>query len=82
MSDEQHDLEDFTERRLQRLELRYRRAHLVLAGARAVYESLREMPRCDAVRLEQARQRLERAQQQISDIQHTIEGLEDRQDVA
>jgi len=42
MSPDPHIPDDFTQRRLERLELRYRRAQFVLAGAQAVYQSLRE----------------------------------------
>jgi hypothetical protein len=58
--------DDFTQRRLQRLELGHRRAHFVLAGAQTVYDSLRAMPGADEPRLCQALQRVEQAQQQRS----------------
>ncbi len=69
--------DDFTQRRLQRLELRCRRAHFVLAGARAVYESLRAVPYAQEPTLRQALQRVERAQEALVDIQSMIEYLED-----
>jgi hypothetical protein len=69
--------DDFTQRRLQRLELRCRRAHFVLAGARAVYESLGAMPYAQEPALRQALQRVERAQEALVDIQSMIEYLED-----
>ena len=72
-----HPQDEFTQRRLQRLELRYRRAQFVLAGAQAVYESLRQMPHTDPLRLDQARLRIERAQESLLDIQSIIEYLED-----
>jgi len=71
-----HD--DFTQRRLQRLELRYRRAHFVLAGAQAAYESLRATPGAGELRLRQALQRVEL----LVDIQSAIEYLEDEERVA
>jgi len=77
-----HPQDEFTQRRLQRLELRYRRAQFVLAGAQTVYQSLREMPHADALRLDQARQRIERAQESLLDIQSIIEYLEDGEHVA
>jgi hypothetical protein len=77
-----HPQDEFTQRRVQRLELRYRRAHFVLAGAQTVYESLRELPHADPLRLDQARQRIERAQESLLDIQSIIEYLEDGDSVA
>jgi hypothetical protein len=71
--------DDFTQRRLQRLELRYRRAQFVLAGAAAVYQSLRETLYPDPCRLRQAQQRVEQAQEALVDIQSIIEYLEDRE---
>jgi hypothetical protein len=79
---DQQNQDDFTQRRLQRLELRYRRAQFVLAGAQAVYESLRAMPRPDELRLRQALHRVEQAQELLVDIQCTIEYLEDQERVA
>jgi ribosomal 50S subunit-associated protein YjgA (DUF615 family) len=73
---------DYLERRLERLELRYRRARFVLAGAKAVYESLREMPGADEPQLRQALQRVEQAQEQLADIHSAIELLEDQEHVA
>ena len=74
--------DDFKQRRLQRLELRYRRAQFVLAGARAVYQSLCETPYPDPCRLRQAQQRIEQAQEALVDIQSIIEYLEDRENAA
>ena len=74
--------DDFTQRRLQRLELRCRRAHFVLAGAQSVYESLRAMPGAGELRLRQGLQRVEQAQELLVDIQSTIEYLEDHEHVA
>lgn len=74
--------DDFAQRRLQRLQLRYRRAHFGLAGARALYESLRAMPGAGELRLRQALQRVEQAQELLVDSQSTIEYLEDPEHVA
>jgi chromosome segregation ATPase len=74
--------DDYLQRRLERLELRHRRARFVLAGAQAVYESLRETPGAGELQLRQALQRIEQAQEQLVDIQSTIEFLEDQEHVA
>ena len=74
--------DDFKQRRLQRLELRYRRAQFVLAGAQAVYQSLCETPYPDPCRLRQAQQRIEQAQEALVDIQSIIEYLEDGEHAA
>jgi hypothetical protein len=74
--------DDFTQRRLQRLELRYRRAQFVLAGAQAVYDSLRALPIVDELQLRQAQQRVEQTRELLVDIQCTIEYLEDQERVA
>ena len=79
---DQQNQDDFTQRRLQRLELRYRRAQFVLAGAQAVYDSLRSMPVVDELRLRQALQRVEQTRELLLDIQCTIEYLEDQERVA
>lgn len=79
---EQQNQDDFTQRRLQRLELRYRRAQFVLAGAQAVYDSLRSMAVVDELRLRQALQRVEQTRELLLDIQCTIEYLEDQERVA
>ncbi|HEX2791135.1 MAG TPA: hypothetical protein VHN17_11950 [Steroidobacteraceae bacterium] len=79
---DQQNQDDFTQRRLQRLELRYRRAQFVLAGAQTVYESLRAMPDADELRLRQTLQRVEQARELLLDIQCTIEYLEDEERVA
>lgn len=79
---EQQNQDDFTQRRLQRLELRYRRAQFVLAGAQAVYDSLRSMAVVDELQLRQALQRVEQTRELLVDIQCTIEYLEDQERVA
>jgi hypothetical protein len=70
--------EDFAQRRLQRLEHRYRRAHNALAGARAVHASLRELPGVSDQKLEQALELVERAQRHLADLQDAIELAEDQ----
>ncbi len=73
--------EDFAQRRLQRLEHRYRRAHNAIAGARAVHASLRELPGVSALKLQQALELVERAQRQLADLQDAID-LAEEQDQA
>lgn len=68
--------DDLAQRRLQRLEHRYRRAQNVLAGARAVYGSLRELPATSESQLHQALQQVERAQRNLADLQFDIEVAE------
>ena len=82
MSFDMESDDDFARRRLQRLEHRYRRAQNVLAGARAAYGSLRELPGAGELQLRQALQRVERAQELLTDIQTTIEFWEDREYIA
>ena len=65
--------DDLALRRLQRLEHRYRRAQNVLAGARAAYGSLRELPGASESQLHQALLQVERAQRSLADIQFDIE---------
>ena len=74
--------DDLAQRRLQRLEHRYRRAQNALAGAGAVYESLREVPGASELQLRQALERAERAQQVLLQIQRAIELFEDEHDAA
>lgn len=74
--------EDVAERRLQRLEHRYRRAQNVLAGALAVHASLRELPGVSDLKLQQALELVERAQRQLADLQSAIELAEDQGSVA
>lgn len=68
--------DDLAQRRLQRLEHRYRRAQDVLTGARANYGSLGQVRGVSEVKLRQALQRVERAQQELADIQRAIELVE------
>lgn len=65
--------DDLAQRRLQRLEHRYRRAHNVLAGARANYGSLREVRGVGEIQLQQALRRVERAQQELAAVESAIE---------
>jgi hypothetical protein len=74
--------DDVSQRRLQRLEHRYRRAQNALTGASAVYESLREVPGASELQLRQAAERFELAQQVVLDIQRAIELYEDQHDAA
>jgi hypothetical protein len=69
--------EDVSERRLRRLELRYRSAQTALAEARALYASLEEIPGTSDLQRHQARQRVQRAARQMLDIQKAIDVLED-----
>lgn len=69
--------EDFSERRLRRLELRYRSAQTALAEARAQYASLEEIPGTTDLQRHQAQQRVQRAARQMLDIQKAIDVLED-----
>lgn len=67
---------DLAERRLQRLERRYRRAQDILAGARAVYASLRETPGTSQARLHQAMIEEDRARRYVNDLLLDIETVE------
>ena len=82
MSSELQSHEDFIQRRRQRLELRHRRAQFILAGAQAAYEAVRKMPCADNSGLREALQRIERAREQLVDIQSAIEFLEDQECMA
>jgi hypothetical protein len=69
--------DDLSERRLRRLELRYRSAQMALAETRAVIASLEEIPETTDLQRQQAQQRVQRANRQIVDIQKAIDLLED-----
>ena len=69
--------EDLSERRLRRLELRYRSAQSALAEARALYASLEEIPSATDLQRHQAQVRVQRAARQMLDIQKAIDVLED-----
>jgi hypothetical protein len=68
--------EDFSERRLRRLELRYRSAQSALAEARALYASLEEIPNATDLQRHQAELRVQRAARQMLDIQKVLDQLE------
>lgn len=69
--------DDFEQRRLQRLEQRFRRAQFVLIGAQAAFASLRSMPGVNPLQLLHGAEKVQRAQQQLIDAQSAIEFLED-----
>ncbi len=69
---------EVAERRLERLERRYRRVQYILAGARATQRSLNELPDCDPRRRRQAQQEILGALQSLEDIQRAIDQLEER----
>lgn len=69
--------EDLSERRLRRLELRYRSAQSALSEARALYASLSEMPGTTDLQRHQAQLRVQRAARQMLEIQKAIDLLED-----
>jgi len=68
--------EDISERRLRRLELRYRSAQSALAEARALYASTAEIPGATDLQRHQAQQRVQRAARQMLDIQKVLDQLE------
>jgi septal ring factor EnvC (AmiA/AmiB activator) len=70
--------DDYAQRRLERLELRYRRAQFVLAGAHAQYHALRKTVGVTEGQLTEAINRVRRAREQLEDILSTIEFLEDQ----
>ena len=70
--------EDLEERRLRRLEQRYRSAQNALAEARAVYASLHELPTANDLQRHQASLRVQRATAQLLEIQKAIERIEDQ----
>src|SRR5579863_3681841 len=73
---------DLVQQRIERLEYRYRRAQNALAGARAIYGSLREMRGASALQLHQALLHVQQAQRYLADLQAAIELAEEQQDVA
>ena len=64
---------DFAERRLQRLEHRFRRAQNALAGAQAIYGALRETPSAKEHQLHHALLQVQQAQRNLADLQSAIE---------
>jgi hypothetical protein len=69
--------DDYTRRRIERLEMSYRRAQGVLAGAQAQYYTLRKTLGTSEAQLTDSINRLHRAREQVEDILSTIEFLED-----
>jgi chromosome segregation ATPase len=70
--------DNYAQRRLERLELRYRRAQLALASTQAQYHLLRKNPAVSQSELTQSVNQLRRAREQLEDILSTIEFLEDQ----
>jgi hypothetical protein len=68
--------DDLAQRRLQRLEHRYRRAQHALAAARAEYGSLCQPSAASEIRLYHALQKVERAERLVADIRFDMEFLE------
>jgi chromosome segregation ATPase len=71
-----HD-QDQIQRRLQRLEHRYRRLGNLLASAQAAYASLSELPGAHSQQLDLALQRVQRTQRELLSVQNAIDGCED-----
>ena len=82
MSVDPHPDFDVFERRLQRLEHRFRRAQIALAGARATYGSLCELPSATALQVHLALQQVQRAQRALADLQREIELAQDQDHAA
>lgn len=78
MSIATYDRPDAAELRLQRLEYRYRRAQSALAGAKALYDALRENPKATATQLHQALRQVEESERYLVDLQSAIELAEER----
>ena len=70
--------DDVMQRRLQRLEGRYRRAQILLAGAQAIQVSLQELPAAQERQKNVALQQVQAARQALLDIQVAIDQLEDQ----
>lgn len=70
--------DDYSQRRMQRLENRYRRAQFILTGAQAQYQVLSNTYGVSEAELTQAQHRVKRAREQLEDILSTIEFLEDQ----
>jgi septal ring factor EnvC (AmiA/AmiB activator) len=71
--------DDYAQRQLERLGVRYRRAKYVLAGAQAQYHAVRKTVGATEGQLIQSVNRVRRAREQLEDILSTIEFLEDQQ---
>jgi hypothetical protein len=69
--------DDYAQRRLEQLELRFRRAQFGLASAQVQFQSLRHTHGASQSELTQALNRVRRAREQLNDILSTIEFLED-----
>jgi len=76
MSFEMEFDDDLAQRRLQRLENRYRRAQNALAAARAEYGELCQPSVAGEIRLYRALQKVERAERLVADIRFDMEFLE------
>jgi hypothetical protein len=70
--------DDYAQRRLERLELRYRRAQFLFAGAQTQYHSLCQSLGVSQNELTQSVNRLRRAREQLEDILSAIEFVEDQ----
>jgi hypothetical protein len=75
-------LYDIDERRMQRLEQRYRRAQFILIGARARLIAVRESPFATELQIVLALQLLQLAQRRLDDIIGELEALEERDSAA
>jgi chromosome segregation ATPase len=69
---------DVAERRLQRLEDRYRRAQLAVDAAKARYRTLREAPAATNTQLLYAQRCVDEAHQYLTDLQTAIEYTEEQ----
>lgn len=67
-----------TERRLERLEDRFRRAQLAVAAARARYSTLRESAGATSTQLLYAQRCVDEAHQYLTDLQTAIEYTEEQ----
>lgn len=70
--------DEVVQRRLQRLEGKYRRAQILLAGVQAIQASLQELPTAEERRKHAAIQQVQAARQTLLDIQTAIDQLEDQ----
>jgi hypothetical protein len=70
--------DDYSQRRMQQLENRHRRAQFILTGAQTRYQALADTYGVSDAELRQAGYRVKRARQQLEDILSTIEFLEDQ----
>ena len=73
---------DTAERRIRRLEHRYRRAQSAAAAAKALYGALHETPGATTTQLHHAARAVEEAQRYLVDIQAALERAEDQNAVA